>query len=70
MQKERFRVPDNCQNGDILKEGKVRKREEGELATELVYFSNHVSTFKGKEKTDRRRNTKGVKRVEACALKT
>lgn len=46
---------------DILKEGKVKgKREEGELAAELVYFLIMSPTLKGK-KTDRRRNTKGVK---------
>lgn len=47
MQKKRFRVPDNCQNGDILKERKVKEKGKKERAGNRIgILSNHVSTFK------------------------
>lgn len=45
MEKERFRIPDDCQNGDILKEGKVKEERKKERAGNRIGIpSNHVST--------------------------
>lgn len=46
IDKEIFRVPDNCQNGDTLKEGKVKEKRKERAGNRIGILSNHVSIFK------------------------
>lgn len=65
MGKERFKVPEGLQSGDILKKGRLRKKGR-EVAADLVYFL--VMSELLKKKTDRRRNAKGFKTIEDCQI--